>query len=225
MSDPGSQTRQAGRVSCPPGSGVAGEPRGAVARQAAFLATPRDQQDGMWCVYIGHPGGELGRRDLVVSTAPAHQPTVLHWWGRGRKLKRAGCLGCDWESEDLRRERDAVEAAHDHAWPGWRDLPAVRQPGSNHARWLAGVKRAYPDGWLEAGGPIVTVRADSRFSRHEPGKAPGGGYDLAAVGYGRTKRRARHVQDAIEWELSAPGVPLGLDTRGHEAGPRSSNGL
>jgi hypothetical protein len=185
-------------------SGVPGEPRGAVAWQAVWLAFPPNerQSQNMWCIYIGHPGGELGRRDPVASTAPLHRPTVLHWWGQGRR-KRAACLGCEWESEDLRNERDAVEAAHDHCWPGWRDLPAVRQPGSNHQRWLAEVKRAYPDGWLEAGGPVVTVRADSRFARHLPGKAPGGGYDLAASCYrpARRARRGRPVQDALEWEL------------------------
>jgi hypothetical protein len=159
----------------------------------------------MWCIYIGHPGGELGRRDPVASTAPLHRPTVLHRSGWDfRKQRRGACLGCEWEGPDWRSERDAVEDAHDHCWPGWRDLPAARPSGTNYQRWLEEVKRAYPEAWLDAGGPIVTVRADSRFSRHMPAKAPGGGYDLAAtyaVTYYRPKKRGRHAQSALDLEM------------------------
>jgi hypothetical protein len=42
----------------------------------------------------------------------------------------------------------------------------VQQPKSNYERWLVEVKRVYPPGWLAAGGPIVTIRSDSRFGRH-----------------------------------------------------------
>ncbi|GAA1768592.1 DUF6349 family protein [Nonomuraea bangladeshensis] len=182
---------------------MSGEPRGAAARFAARRQLPIGEGRGMWGIYFGHPGANA-RGDDFPSTAPEHRPTLLarvvdepSW----HQLYRGACLGCDWEGETRQSGGDAVEDAHDHAWPGWRDLPAVKPPKSNHARWLVEVGRAYPPGWLEAGGPIVTVRADSRFSRHLPGKAPGGGYDLAASYYQAKKTRdARPAQPTLELE-------------------------
>lgn len=179
---------------------TAEEVRGAVARHTLWQQTPWDKRGDLWCIHISHPGYQGGVR-AVVSTAPDHRPTVLFLGFRTHSLKRGACLGCEWESEDFRTEKEAVEAAHDHAWPGWRNLPAVRQPGSNYERWLDEVKKAYPPGWLEAGGPIVTVRPDSRFSRHLPGKAPFGGYDLAADYYQPKKRWDNHVQPTLELEF------------------------
>ncbi|MFG1709156.1 DUF6349 family protein [Nonomuraea sp. M3C6] len=181
------------------------EPRGAVAREAAVDQAPADQQRGMWRIYITHPGARTSRVDpAVTSTAPEHRPTVLFrvvdepkW----HQLYRGGCLGCDWEGPETASESKAVEDAHDHTWPGWRDLPAVQQPKTNYERWLAEIRRAYPPGWLEAGGPIVTIRSDSRFSRHMPGKAPGGGYDLAATYYQAKKQRNNDPQPTLDLEF------------------------
>ena len=39
----------------------------------------------------------------------------------------------------------------------------------------------YPPGWLEAGGPIRTVRDSPRSGRHVPARTPYGGYDLAVI--------------------------------------------
>ena len=51
------------------------------------------------------------------------------------------------------------------------------------ARWTARVEQAVAavagEGWLAGGGPIRT-RRDRPASRHVPGRAPGGGYDLSA---------------------------------------------
>ncbi|MFF0770911.1 DUF6349 family protein [Nonomuraea wenchangensis] len=186
---------------------MSGEPRGAAARSAARRQLPIGEGRGMWGIYFGHPGADA-RGDDFPSTAPEHRPTLLarvvdepNW----HQLYRGACLGCDWEGETRPSNGDAVEDAHDHAWPGWRDLPAVKPPKSNYARWLVEVGRAYPPGWLEAGGPIVTVRADSRFSRHLPGKAPGGGYDLAASYY-QAKKRSALPQEALELEFPSGGV-------------------
>lgn len=185
-----------------------GEVRGAVAKHTAWLATAHAERGGKWSIYITHPGAELGRSNPVVSTAPDHRPTVLYLGLGTHSVKRGACLGCEWESEDFRTEQDAVEAAHDHAWPGWRALPGMLPPPSAaeydkqvYARWLAKVKQGYPPGWLEAGGPIVTIRRDSSQARHRPGKAPGGGYDLAARYYRPKKQRDNHVQPALELEF------------------------
>ncbi|MEU9887979.1 DUF6349 family protein [Sphaerisporangium sp. NPDC051011] len=183
-------------------TGDVGIAAGAVARQTAFLAVPWGEQRGMWCIFYGHPGSESLRGEPLVSTAPLHRPTVLHRSGwEYRKQRRGACLGCQWEGPDWRSEREAVEDAHDHCWPGWRDLPAVRRPGSNVERWRAEVKRAYPEGWLEAGGPLVTMRPDSRLSRHRPSTPLAEGYELAAsyvVTSVRPKSPATHVDLVLD---------------------------
>lgn len=113
---------------------------------------------------------------------------------RGLKY-RGACrkTGCDWEGPARDREGPAVEDGMDHAWPGWRDLPAVpRAPdlGGNpnpygKARktldaWIAKVNAVYPAGWLEGGGPICTART-GLGTRHVEAATPYGGYDLAVL--------------------------------------------
>lgn len=100
---------------------------------------------------------------------------------------RGACLHCDWEGPPRPDENWAVEDAHDHTWPGWRALPIVAQAphdvdgrGKKHATWEAKVRSLYPDGWLDAGGPVRTWR-DRGANRHVDGRAPGGGYDLGVV--------------------------------------------
>jgi hypothetical protein len=178
------------------------EPRGAAAREAAKQQAPSGQQRGMWGIYFGQPGAR--NQGGFTSTTPDHRPTTLARVvdePRWHQLYQGACLGCDWEGETRARNGDAVEDAHDHAWPGWRDLPAVQQPKANYERWLTEVKRAYPPAWLEAGGPIVTIRSDSRFSRHLPGRAPGGGYDLAATYYQAKRTRDNHPQPTLDLEF------------------------
>jgi hypothetical protein len=97
--------------------------------------------------------------------------------------------GCDWEGPERARENPAVEDGMDHAWPGWRALPAVpRVPdyGGNPntgtakkqlAAWAAKVNAVYPEFWLENGGPIRTLRKPLE-TRHVDRRTPYGGYDL-----------------------------------------------
>jgi hypothetical protein len=100
---------------------------------------------------------------------------------------RGACLGCGWVGEPVESENDAAEDAHDHAWPGWRDLPPVPSPpdpsgagqyDKRKAAWIARVAPVFPPGWLEAGGPIRTTR-EPPGNRHVPLRTPYGGYDLA----------------------------------------------
>jgi hypothetical protein len=101
-------------------------------------------------------------------------------------LYRGACRCCDWEGvprPGLEAENLAAEDALDHAWPGWRDLPAVVQKPDNPKsapRWLERVTAAYPAGWLEAGGPIRTWR-QPLGTRHVPGYGPFGGYDAGVL--------------------------------------------
>lgn len=71
-----------------------------------------------------------------------------------------------------------MEAWHDHAMPGWRDLPV--RPSGLKAAALEAWLDAYPSGWKRPGAPIRTVR-DPHGTRHVPGRSPWGGYDLAAI--------------------------------------------
>ncbi len=103
---------------------------------------------------------------------------------------RGACLGCPWEGPVRDDENPAVEDAHDHTWPGWRDLPTVaRRPdtgsGTSSARqrltgWAKQVHAAYPAGWLASGGPIRTLR-QAMGTRHVPAHTGFGGYDLAVL--------------------------------------------
>ena len=107
----------------------------------------------------------------------------------GDLVYRGACLHCDWEGPVRDDHNGAVEDAHDHAWPGWRELPCVpRRPESGTSakqetvmtRWAETVNDVYPDGWLESGGPIRTVRGEYG-TRHVPDHTGFSGYDLCGL--------------------------------------------
>ena len=148
-----------------------------------------------WGIFITHPGGNLedgagpGTREICT-------PTVLSRDTGNRDAHlayRGACLGCGWISPHIHLiraggENAAVEDAHDHTHPDWRQLPVVARPPSPSApsahahalaRWREQWEPILPTGWLDRGGPIRTARAP-HGTRHVPGGAPGGGYDLSA---------------------------------------------
>ncbi len=112
----------------------------------------------------------------------------------GELLFRAACVTCDFEGDTRVNENAAGEDAHDHAWPGWRNLPIVPHqptPNSGSAResgsgrtafsaWLTRVNATYPQGWLARGGPIRTHRKPGA-TRHIPAATVFGGWDLATT--------------------------------------------
>lgn len=144
-------------------------------------------------------------RDWSAALPSRCLPTVLHanlqdcdhagrrCYDVGGLVYRGACYGCTWESPSIRgRVSEAVEDAHDHAWPGWRDLPIVPcRPDEEYARkagrrkvsprqeWEDQVNGVYPADWLVAGGPIVTARSEYATG-DVPGRTGRGGYDLAA---------------------------------------------
>jgi Family of unknown function (DUF6349) len=107
----------------------------------------------------------------------------------GDLVYRGACLHCDWEGPVRDDHNGAVEDAHDHAWPSWRDLPCVpRRPELGTSakqktamtRWAETINDVYPDGWLESGGLIRTVRG--RYgTRHVPDHTGFGGYDQCGL--------------------------------------------
>lgn len=86
--------------------------------------------------------------------------------GRGGNLYRAWCGDCERWSGILTTETAAVEEAHDHCWPGWREMPI-------------GADAPREQRWTVAGAPIITARTQ-HATRPVPGRSPYGGYDLAA---------------------------------------------
>lgn len=103
----------------------------------------------------------------------------------GQLLTQGVCGPCRWHSID-RSEQRIVEAWHDHAMPGWRDLPVMpdelaRFDSPKHtaaaAAWIA---ETYPERWQRPGVPIRTTRAQ-HATRHVPGRSPLGGYDMAVT--------------------------------------------
>ena len=91
------------------------------------------------------------------------------------------CEGCRWH-HIATSENAVVEAWHDHALPGWRDLPILPAKISTQkqARVLAWLEDTYPPEWVRPGVPIRTHRSQ-HGTRHVPGRSPLGGYDLTAV--------------------------------------------
>jgi Family of unknown function (DUF6349) len=148
-----------------------------------------------WRIWITCPGDRLDGRApprawprctaTVLSRDTGHDANHL--------IYRGACLGCGWVSEQLhligqRGENGAAEDANDHAHPGWRDLPIVAPPPRNDggtaypkavAAWRNRWDPILPAGWLDRGGPIRTQRTQFA-TRHVPGRAPGGGYDMSA---------------------------------------------
>lgn len=96
------------------------------------------------------------------------------------------CEPCSWHFIGG-SENDVAEAWHDHALPGWRELPAVplalsknRDTKKGGQRLQDWVEEHYPQEWQQTGYPIVTTR-EAWGTRHVPGRSPWGGYDLSAT--------------------------------------------
>jgi hypothetical protein len=94
---------------------------------------------------------------------------------------------CNWESGPVEDENEAAEAAMDHAWPGWRDVPIVpRWPGHGtskaakaaDAAWQAKAIGLYPADWLDLGGPVRTYRTPPSVRHRGDYATPWGGYDM-----------------------------------------------
>lgn len=101
----------------------------------------------------------------------------------GDMLYQAVCEPCEWH-QITTGENTAVESWHDHAIPGWRDLPIVpaRIPISDGAGLTetarAWILEHYPPSMQFTGAPIISERS-SIGTRHVAGRSPWGGYDLS----------------------------------------------
>ena len=116
-------------------------------------------------------------------------------------------------------ENSAVEGWHDHAFPGWRDLPivparlrSVDQPGLSKAarKWIA---EHYPPSMQIGGAPVITARSNSG-TRHVPGRSPWAGYDISHTAVEPDRRVSQRRSSAALREparppTTSPGPALG----------------
>lgn len=183
--------------------------RGIAAREAEFAAWKEEHgrfgsaaRSHAWHVSITHRESPTSRCQPTALSADTRAPDARYGGARypvpcecqqviDSLMYRGACTGCDWEGESRTGENPAAEDAHDHAWPGWRDLPTVpkvpewttlqsKKERQARDRWLAIVIPVHPPGWLEAGGPIRTLR-QPMGTRHVPFATPWGGYDMAVI--------------------------------------------
>ena len=77
-----------------------------------------------WQIGITQPGGQFGDQQTTLEPGRC-RPTVEDAHDDNGMAYRGACLGCGWAGIPRRDENVAVEDAHDHAWPGWRELPLV----------------------------------------------------------------------------------------------------
>lgn len=109
----------------------------------------------------------------------------LFYWGESHDERdhkhRCFCVGelvsmiicerCQWHT--VGTEDQAVAGWHDHAWPGWRNLPVQAGGLSDKRR-----KAEQPAEWHVPGAPIITRRSGIG-TRSVPGRSPWKGYDLS----------------------------------------------
>lgn len=146
-----------------------------------FASIPRSH---MW---HGAPASgsniSFGEHSIVVLTADLRPD--LGVIGPGELLYQAICEPCDWH-QISHPENSIVEAWHDHAVPGWRELPII--PAQIRVRTETGLTKLakawiaehYPKHMQIEGAPIITERAQFA-TRHVPGYSPWNGYDLSSI--------------------------------------------
>ena len=155
------------------------------------------------CIPASHMWNRAGGIRLPTATANGHElhlfnangdcsgkwaPAHLHQHTPGelpgKYMTQAICPACSWHH--IGGHEEAVEAWHDHAFPGWRELPVVplniHSCGDDKRRirrlhdWVA---EHYPEQWQQPHCPTRSERA-SYATRAVAGGSPWKGYDLAA---------------------------------------------
>lgn len=105
------------------------------------------------------------------------------------ELSRGACFGCGWLGPEREDSNTAVEDAHDHTHPGWRELPVLEMPRLTYepkkddaalAAVLPQIVALYPADWPERCGPVRAWR-NPIATRHVWGRSPWGGYELAVA--------------------------------------------
>lgn len=149
----------------------------------------------MWHRSHTNPHTKIGAHSIDQFDVDLRCAAGAHGWRTtddkpGRRCQCVGnittqliCAVCSWHH--IGTEHEAVEAWHDHAFPGWRNLPVL--PAKLRGT-MGGTKMTpkleewfednYPAQFRIPGAPILTERG-KYGTRHVIGYSPYGGYDLS----------------------------------------------
>lgn len=171
----------------------------------------------MWHRSLAHGSVEFAEHRAESFTADLRAERGVE--GPGDLLTMLVCEPCDWHSV-AGSENQAVEAWHDHAMPGWRDLPVIPQAVRVRSEKgltkvaLQWIEQRYPEAMQVPGAPIITERGTGG-TRHVPGYSPWGGYDLSATALGRPAAKpARSAVKRPPAEFAPPDEPGRSTMRG-----------
>lgn len=140
----------------------------------------------MWHRWVADPDMTLGAHSLAIFSAAVS--TDSEDVGSWELRCQANCARCGWHWI-AETENGAVEAWHDHAMPGWRELPILPSHLQHFDtdRDMAAVRgwmsANYPSEALISGVPVLTLRS-SPGTRHVPRRSPMGGYDICMTSEG-----------------------------------------
>lgn len=182
-------------------------------------------QSRMWHRAIAVPGGvAVGEHRFDLFTADLRCEPWTHCESHGGcqcvgdLTYQAICQPHRWHLI-ASEENSAVEAWHDHAFTGWRDLPivparlrSVDQPGLSKAakKWIA---EHYPPSMQVVGAPVITERSNGG-TRHVPGRSPWAGYDISHTAVEPDRRFSQRRSSAVlsgsaRPPTTSPGSALG----------------
>lgn len=138
----------------------------------------------------------------------------------GELMYQTICAPCEWR-DITNSENRAVEAWHDHAFPGWRQLPILPlglrgtdEPGISKSA-AAWIRDRYPVSMQVPGAPVITERLPMG-TRHVPGRSPWKGYDISHTAVDPERlveapvRRAPGVASPTVAHVEKPVGGLGL---------------
>ncbi|MFD5428246.1 DUF6349 family protein [Streptomyces sp. NPDC127084] len=177
---------------------------GAIARQRHYISlrhADREVRRRTWSISYGLPGFTT-QFGTPPQPATRHTPTSMDRAVADAKwINRGACLACTWEGPERHRRDEAIEDAHDHTHPGWRQLPIFHPcpSGKSAKTWQRHLESTYPEGWFDAGGPL-RLYAKPPFDMHDAGAAPGGGFILY------TAYRDRVTSSALQPTLEDEGA-------------------
>ncbi len=149
---------------------------------------PRVERDGhsLW-LFIAN------RR--CAQTRPHQCPTMPY-----DRVWQAICPGCAWHVFGGSRVLVA-EAWHDHAMPGWRDLPIVpleisriKDERSRNQELQAWLVTHYPENWRRTGSPIIQYSAEGTRACVP---APYQGYRFSRVAASKVRTRADRARASL----------------------------
>lgn len=199
--------------------------------QSEWMQIASIPRSHMWNRSLGQ-GGAAAFEDHALERFSAELRPDKHAIGPGDLMYLAVCEPCGWH--DINDTENAVvEAWHDHAVPGWRELPVV--PAQVRVRdekgltkfaktWIA---KHYPKHMQVPGAPIITERANAG-TRHVGGYSPWGGYDLSSTALDRpppTSPAASSVSPAIQQGAHSTHAVLASPRPSSRGEPQSAAAL